>query len=262
MGLLGRVVRDLGRILTVFVAAVALLGACLVYARYVEPRWLRVRTVTLRAAPRICVIHISDLHYKGDAPFLRRIVATINGLKGDFVCFTGDLVEDHKYLAEALDILAGLNKPLYGVAGNHDDWARLSRAELEPGFARTGGAWLCTSNVVVALPGVELYNAKSIRRAARQDAPRAVLRILLVHRPSQASLAEGIGMDLILAGHTHGGQVRLPFVGRGILDGDGATYDRGLSKTPGGPLYVSPGIGTYYLPVRFLCRPEVTRIEL
>jgi predicted MPP superfamily phosphohydrolase len=68
--------------------------------------------------------------------------------------------------------------------------------------------------------------------------------------------------DLILAGHTHGGQVRMPFVGNPVLSKGDTTYARGLFHTEAGLLYENSGIGTFYWPVRFRCRPEITIIEL
>lgn len=68
--------------------------------------------------------------------------------------------------------------------------------------------------------------------------------------------------DLILAGHTHGGQTGIPWLARHVLSFDTGTYHRGLYRTPHGPLYVNPGIGTFHLRLRFLCRPEVTVIRI
>ena len=68
--------------------------------------------------------------------------------------------------------------------------------------------------------------------------------------------------DLILAGHSHGGQVRLPFYGALVLPWGVGRYDLGLFDTPGGPLYVNAGIGTYYFPYRFNCRPEVAVVTM
>ena len=68
--------------------------------------------------------------------------------------------------------------------------------------------------------------------------------------------------DLILAGHSHGGQVRLPVFGPLLVPFGVEGYDAGLYDTPAGPLYVNVGIGTFMLPVRFWCRPELAVIEL
>ncbi len=67
--------------------------------------------------------------------------------------------------------------------------------------------------------------------------------------------------DLILAGHSHGGQVRLPVVGGLVIPYDVGKYEKGLYETKAGTLYVNPGIGSYGIPLRILCRPEITVIE-
>ena len=93
-------------------------------------------------------------------------------------------------------------------------------------------------------------------------APQAPKRILMTHFPELADQTNGHTFDLILAGHSHGGQVRIPFYGPLIQFYGVGRYDLGFYKTPGGPLYVNPGIGTYILPWRFNCRPEITLIEI
>lgn len=69
-------------------------------------------------------------------------------------------------------------------------------------------------------------------------------------------------VDLVLAGHSHGGQVRLPFYGPVFLPFGVEQYDLGLFHTPSGPLYVNPGIGWFPVPIRFNCRPEITLFEV
>jgi predicted MPP superfamily phosphohydrolase len=87
-------------------------------------------------------------------------------------------------------------------------------------------------------------------------------RILLTHYPALVSDLGDEPYDVILAGHSHGGQVRLPLLGALIVPYGVDRYDAGLYSTPSGPLHVSVGIGTFFLPVRFLCRPEVTVVEI
>ena len=89
-----------------------------------------------------------------------------------------------------------------------------------------------------------------------------VFNLLLVHYPSWADVFAEQRFDLILAGHTHGGQVRLPFIGPLILPFDSGTYDLGLFQTGSGPLYVSSGVGNFYADVRFNCRPEIVVFEI
>ena len=86
--------------------------------------------------------------------------------------------------------------------------------------------------------------------------------ILLIHYPEWADKLGKTKLDFILAGHSHGGQVRLPFYGPLIVPFGVGAYDLGLFQTPAGPLYVNAGIGYFYLNVRFNCRPEITVFEM
>jgi predicted MPP superfamily phosphohydrolase len=232
------------------------LGAA--YARCIEPRWLCVRRVTLASPPTVRLIHISDIHFAGDARYLRRVVAVINATEADLVCFTGDLIEDAAFAGDALRLLATINKPLYGVPGNHDQWALRSFDGVGAAFRKTGGNWL--TNTPVLLPGKRI--ALLTLAALSEPTPPGYRRILLEHYPEAVDTLRGVRFALILAGHTHGGQVRIPLVNRFVMPFDVGRYDKGLFQTPYGPLYVNPGIGTFYGNVRFLCRPEITVIEL
>ena len=86
--------------------------------------------------------------------------------------------------------------------------------------------------------------------------------ILLMHYPAWVKQLDDGPFDLILAGHSHGGQVRIPFYGPLIVPHMVDEYDLGLFQTAAGPLYVNPGIGWYPVPIRFNCRPEITVFEI
>jgi predicted MPP superfamily phosphohydrolase len=89
-----------------------------------------------------------------------------------------------------------------------------------------------------------------------------VQNILLQHYPAWVKKLGDRKFDLILAGHSHGGQVRIPFYGPIFLPFAVDEFDLGLFETDWGPLYVNPGIGWFPVPYRFRCRPEVTVIEI
>ena len=250
--------QSLLRVLLAVGAILALLALCAAYARFVEPTWLRVRRVKLSPSPTVRVIHISDIHFKGDTRYLAKVVAAINGLDADLVCFTGDLVEDAAFLDGALRCLSEVNKPLYGVPGNHDLWALRSFNAVQDAFRKTGGDWL--SNDSISIPSKRLV--LMTLAGCQKQTPPGYKRILLEHYPDDTEQVRGVRFDLILSGHTHGGQVSIPLLGKCVLPFDVGKHARGLFRTPCGPLYVNPGIGTFYLNVRFLCRPEVTVIEM
>jgi predicted MPP superfamily phosphohydrolase len=226
----------------------------------IEPEWIRVRRVTLPARGRARLVHFTDLHFKGDTPFLQSVVAEINALAPDVVCFTGDIIEEAEWLDEALKVLSGVKAPMVGIPGNHDHWSGADFKAVRECFSATGGAWL--ENARFDLPKLGL-NIIGIDRMKESFAPVPGRRnIVLIHYPEWADQLGESRYHLILAGHTHGGQVRIPFYGPLILPFSTGNYDMGLFQTQAGPLYVNPGIGCFYLNVRFNCRPELSVFEV
>jgi predicted MPP superfamily phosphohydrolase len=230
----------------------------------IELTWLAIRRVRITADPTIRLLHFSDLHYKGNGSFLKKVVQRINSLSPDFACFTGDIVEDSTHLPQALDILSCIQSPLYGVPGNHDYWSGASFQTISACFKATGGDWLPDRTAASADGECLFEGIASLKSNLRRQASefRSGKHIMLCHYPAIAKKIEGTRYDIILAGHSHGGQVRLPFLGSLIVPYGVEGYDAGLYSTPVGHLYVNVGIGTFYLPVRFLCRPELTVIEI
>jgi predicted MPP superfamily phosphohydrolase len=230
-------------------------------SRFAEPTWLRVTQFDLYPQPTNRFVHFSDLHYKGDADYAARVVRTINALAPEFVCFTGDLVEDARFAPAALDFIRQIERPVYGCPGNWDYGSHADFKEYEKAFRATGGAWLEDRSFVLEKQNIELIGM-GLRGTQVLGEPQAVRRILLIHYPTQADRLDGRRYDLILAGHSHGGQVRVPFYGALVLPYGVDRYDFGHFDSLGGPLYVNAGIGTYMLPLRFNCRPELTVVGI
>jgi predicted MPP superfamily phosphohydrolase len=249
-----------------FLAAMFLVtpGVVIADARLLEPDWLKVRRLRLtEGEPKHRFVHFTDLHHKGDREYALSVVKTINALAPDFVCFTGDLIEDSRFLPEALEVLSGIKSPLFGVPGNHDYWSRAVFGDIAKSFAATGGAWLLDQPRTIAdgkinLIGLTCLSYRQTPLPLKPDAKN----ILLMHYPAWAKRLGDQKVDLMLAGHSHGGQVRIPFYGPVKLPWGVDEYDLGLFQTSAGPLYVNPGIGWYPVPIRFNCRPEITLIEI
>ncbi|HOC01581.1 MAG TPA: metallophosphoesterase [Verrucomicrobiota bacterium] len=231
-------------------------------AAVIEPRWIRVRRLRLGGnEPAARFVHFTDLHHKGNRSFLEAMVAKINRLEPEFVCFTGDIVEDVEFLAEALEGLREIKAPVYGVPGNHDYWCHADFDEIERALAATGGGWLLDRTA--APPGGRVQVAGASCRHPFALAPKAGVRnVALIHYPSWVENLRPHRFDVVLAGHSHGGQVRLPWIGPLVRPYGVEGFDLGLFQTPAGPLYVGAGIGWFYLNVRFLCRPEITLVEV
>jgi predicted MPP superfamily phosphohydrolase len=242
-------------------SALALPAALGADARFIEPTSLRVTKFNLYGGGNCRFVHFTDFHHKGDVKYAAEVVRTINELEPEFVCFTGDLVEDARFATEALGFIQQIKGPVYGSPGNHDYWSHVSFPEFERAFAATGGAWLVDRAIVLPKHDLELVGMGRGGIHSFSDA-RASRQVLLMHYPEMANTLHDRRFDLILAGHSHGGQVRLPFYGALIVPHGVGPYELGYYETPGGPLYVNAGIGTYRIPLRVNCRPEITVVTL
>lgn len=223
---------------------------------WAEARWLR-RTEVDRRDLGIgqTLVHISDLHYRGDASFAETIVTAIRACRPTRVFFTGDLVEgrDTTHLTAALEHLTSIGAPVYAVLGNHDPVDAGSLRLFRSACASTGGRLLDYETAVhdgLAISGIRFP------KVFPWDGPEP--HCLLCHYPSIGELPFERKPAQIFAGHSHGGQIRLPLIGALRLPPGVGPYERGAYATPAGPLYVNVGVGTYRVPVRLLCRPEIT----
>lgn len=239
----------------------ALVAAFAAEAWAFEPRRLRITKLRLSDKPRARFVVWSDFHYEGDADYADKIVATINGLKPDFVCFLGDLVHTQKKLEAALEFVAQIRSPVYGVAGNHDYGPFASFTSHFRTFEATGGAWLMNRSVRPAGGHVELCGSAE-RYISFVPAESELPRVLLTHYPIAADETNGRKFSVVLAGHSHGGQIRLPGFGALLLPSLVGRYELGRYATPAGPLYVTSGVGTYRVPLRFNCPPEIVVVEV
>lgn len=249
-----------------FLLAAALLSPLAVYgdARWIEPTRLKIRRLNFsKGKPSHRFVHFTDLHHKGDVAYGKSVVETINSLSPDFVCFTGDLIEEGRYLTEALEILSGVKSPMFGIPGNHDYWSKASFEPIGKCFDATGGAWMVDEQREIADGKLNLMGVAHLGPKHPPPDPKPGMKnLLMIHYPAWANKLGDRRFDLILAGHSHGGQVRIPFYGPIIVPFAVEQYDMGLYRTANGPLYVNPGIGWFPVPLRFNCRPEITVFEM
>jgi hypothetical protein len=149
------------------------------------------------------------------------------------------------------------------VPGNHDYWSKAPFKDIAKCFQASGGAWLLDEPAVTSDKAFQITGASffTFKKQPLQVAP-GMRNIFLMHYPAWINKLAGRQFDLVLAGHSHGGQVRLPFYGPLFLPFGVDQYDLGMFRTAAGPLYVNPGIGWYPVPIRFNCRPEITVFEV
>lgn len=246
----------------------------LAYARWVEPRRLETVTAALPLAERaagaapVRVVHLSDLHSPSNAAVHAEIVARVRALRPHAIAFTGDAVNHAGGLPAARALFAELRAiaPTFAVRGNRD----AVLGDVSP-FAGTGVVELDGASAPLdGVPGVAFVGASSPRgwgrvRAALRAAPTGTVTVLLGHSPDMADDAARWGADVYLAGHTHGGQVALPWYGA-LWTGSrfGKRFEAGRYRVGAMWLYITRGVGMEAtLPkVRFLARPEVTALEL
>jgi predicted MPP superfamily phosphohydrolase len=226
------------------------------------------------------IVQLSDLHLSEVVPLehVQRAVALAQNLAGELIVITGDYVSGSaEYAVACARALSALRAPLgvYAILGNHDHWtdpAQVSGALTTAGLtllrnqgrpiARDGG-----KDADLWLAGLDdAWEGQDDLSAALRDAPEGLPTLLLVHEPDYAARiaaqAADLGIVLQLSGHSHGGQVRLPFVGAPILPYLGRQYPWGLQKAGSMWVYTNRGVGLIHPSVRFNCPPEVTTLTL
>ena len=218
------------------------------------------------------IVHLSDFHYGPlvNPEHLKRAVQAANDLRPDFVALTGDYIStDRAYAAPCAEVVGRLRAPhgVHAVLGNHDHWtdasliADLFRAEgirvlINEGSRidlRSESFWLAgVDDTMVGLEDLSLALAGS-----SDDE----MKLLLAHNPVILRRAALASVDLVLSGHTHGGQVAI----RGERSASGRPRRRmlkGLGRRANTQIYVNRGLGTVVLPIRYGCPPEISLLEL
>lgn len=231
-----------------------------------------------RLDPRLdglSIVHLSDLHFTGtiDKPFFREVTRLANSLEADVAALTGDLFDSPHCIEWFPDTLGHLEARLgrYYVLGNHDQ--RIGQIERIHQVCR-GAGWRDLGGRVerldveerhVFLAGNELPwlgPASDPAQIPPHDETERPLRLLLSHSPDQFRWARRHDFDLVLAGHTHGGQIRLPWVGAVVAPSHhGVRYACGTFHVPPTVMHVSRGVSARQ-PLRYRCRPEVTKLIL
>jgi hypothetical protein len=215
------------------------------------------------------IVHVSDLHFI-DCPgldYYRQLVAQIPALQPDLIAFTGDLIDRMDLLPEAIRILQPLTSlaPCVFVLGNHDwrfDDAAIRQALVDSGWVDTAGTTACldVGGERWLVAGSEVPWLGSNPPAV--GAVNATVRLLLSHSPDQLTFARQNGFQLMLSGHTHGGQVVLPVIGPMFAPSlHGVSFAAGLFEWPDFTLHVSRGIGAKD-PLRWRCCPELTCLHV
>jgi hypothetical protein len=236
------------------------------YSTIIEPSSITLTKLKLNMGFKLKVVHISDTHFGLYWFNVGQTVELIESLKPDVIFHTGDLITYTRGLEDAVSFLERLSRtaPIYMVAGNHDHWSGLGSEGLKQ---EVKGLAKVLNNESITLDGLTLVGVDD-PFTGHDDLAKAYsevrdgYKILLAHTPQIVDDVDKF--DLILVGHTHGGQVRLPFLGPLYipLPPKYRKYDYGLFEPKSRPMFVTRGLGMSFLPFRFACPPEVVLIEL
>jgi len=273
---------------TMLVALLLVGGSVLLWARFCEPRLLtvtRTEIVLPHLAPELDgtrLVLISDLHGAAFGPQQELLGRAVAAQNPQAIVFAGDLVDANRGGVRAgIELLAAMAAiaPTFLVWGNHDylvgvpDLRReiatsgLVVHDLDQGWAALeleGGSLIMCGLAMSWRNGGEGLAEQA--QAARAALGQAVPLVVVAHSPGPKALAKAAagGADLFLAGHTHGGQIRLPLVGAlwSPVDGYLPGQAHGLDRLETGWSYVTRGLGTSVLPMRLLCPPEIAVLTL
>ena len=260
------------------------------YGSYIEPRFLVInhQEITIKNAPPLRIVLASDFHagtYR-HASSIKRIVARINALKPDLIFLLGDFLDDERSALSDLKPLKHLRagRGIFAVTGNHDagcyldlhqhPYCTVDRTKeveklLEPmgiHFLQNEHTILEVDGKKIAIAGIDdAFMKECDLKNAIVDIPKNTPIILLSHNPDIIRDPLSKTCNLIVSGHTHGGQIRLPFIGPlgPIPTRISRKYDQGLFKlNKNCTLFISHGLGETWARARLFCVPEIVVMEV
>jgi len=250
------------------------------YPVFIERYLIQVNTyeITVPHLPEefdgFTLVQLTDLHYGFLVPLklINYVVEKANSIPSDVIICTGDYIHERNSTVQIDRVWPVLSKlkalfGVYSIMGNHDHWASTNRSLY----------WLNKSGQNLR------YKVKSFERSGKRvwlggageiwseehgidrifrDVPAEDCKIVLAHNPDTADKNFETRIDLMISGHTHGGQVNIPFLGTPILPVQNKRYSSGIIKSDKTTLFISRGIGWAIIPVRFNCYPEIAVVKL
>lgn len=262
-----------------------LVAACIfVDARYIEPKLLKTNEISLETEKlskntTLKVVQFSDTHLGEyyQSSDLEGLVAKINELSPDLIIFSGDLIDNNKTFEDEEGVTKALSKlkskyGSYAVIGNHDHGGNGTKRYMR--IMKNSGMKLLVNSFdtitledgsKVSVIGIDdIVLGKPQMAQTLEKVPEGSYKLFISHAPDVAEQIAAYAVDLQLSGHTHGGQVRIPFMGAPFTPPYGEKYVKGLYEVGEAklPLYVNTGIGVSTLPFRFFNLPELTVITI
>lgn len=269
---------------------ILIIAAILLYSRFIATKGLATKEYKITSSSiqdnfhGFKIVHISDVHYgrTTDKKDLNNMVKEVNLLKPDIVVLTGDLIDKDTNLDDILkgeisEALNSINANVgkYAISGNHDnnfsEWESIIN---DGGFKNLNDTYELIYNdgyTPILLAGLssnlnnqiditERYN--KILEYSSNENIKELYKILLIHEPDYINNIDYSNFNLILAGHSHNGQVRLPFIGGIILPNGAKKYYKEHYKINNTDLYISSGIGTSGISFRLFNKPSINFYRL
>lgn len=251
------------------------------YAAGVEPALLYEREVEFVSdkynGPELRIALVTDIHINSPpvpSKRVKRLVESLNGLSPDVVLMPGDFIAGHDKqenrseefnhnIAKGIAYFSELEAPSFATIGNHDAWWNAARVTT---LLEQAGVTVLENEAylleAICLVGLADYDTSNPDRTSYEACPSNLSPLIFTHSP-QAWESFRSDAVLAIAGHTHGGQVNLPIIGRRVnATSLSAEHSYGFSKLAGVDVFVSAGVGTSILPVRFRAPPEIVVITL
>lgn len=258
--------------LFIFISLLAILVAYI----YIQISFFKVNQVELNSEKikdDIKIVQISDFHNnkrinKG------KLIKKVEGINPDIIVLTGDIIDaktkEFDCSIDMIKDLRSITDKIYFVWGNHEIRNNRGREFVER--LKGVGVFVLENentttyikNTKINICGVNFYIDRANYKKALEGIDEKNYTILLSHSPNRPiSYSAGLE-DLILAGHTHGGQLRLPIIGAIVAPGQGyfPKYDKGLFKIGNTTLYIDSGLGNSVFPIRFLNRVQISSISI
>jgi uncharacterized protein len=243
----------------------------------VEPSWMQLseHDVPIPGLPRglegFRIAHVSDLHLRSLGRIHDALLAALEAQNPNLVVLTGDSIEEASALGvleELCRAIATSGREVIATVGNWEHWGEVPMQDLRRAYQRAGAKLLGNestrlSSGIAVLSSDDFCSGHEDLSAVLRDPPAGAARLFVTHAPGifDELPVDAPRFDFGLAGHTHGGQVRAFGAPVWVPPGSGR-FRSGMYTTAKGPIYVSRGIGTSVLPVRFTCRPELPVFRL
>lgn len=245
-----------------------------IYTTKIEPNAIRVTKLKLntnKPSSPVRMVHFTDSHFIRMTKRDLNAIKIINGLEPDIICFTGDFVEKEKGIEDAGRFFGQLKSRhgTFAVLGNNDN--RVGKDKVTERILKSGTRILDNETLEIELNGARVsITGINDTRKKMDNYEKAVrnlkdggIKIFLCHSPEGFVDLKGKKFDLILTGHTHGGQVCFPPFGPLVKNiNKNREYYSGKYFIGDTLIYVSRGVGLSVLPFRFLCPPEIVYIEI